>query len=282
MIPSSVFFSVPTPLNAPPLHGLKWEDSAPSSHPPLVCVHGLTRNAWDYAPLADAFAGTRRVLALDMPGRGLSAPYADARNYIYPNYVAACIAVLEKNKMGPVDWLGTSMGGLIGMMIAAARPDLIRKLVLNDIGPFLPLAGLQRIAQYVGSDRTFAKVQEAERYCRATYADFGISRDDDWRRFALSTLREKEGGGYHLHYDVRIAEIFALVKGDIDVWPVYDKITAPTLLLRGARSDLLRVQEAHAMTQRGPKAKLITFEGCGHAPALMSAEQIDAIMDFLG
>lgn len=283
MIPSSFFFSSKTPVAHTYVHGLSWcGGQTRDKKTSVVAVHGLTRNAWDFAALAVPLAPTRDVIALDMPGRGLSSPYADPHNYAYPNYVASCIAFLEEKIAKPVDWVGTSMGGLIGMIIAATRPDLIRKLVLNDIGPYLPLAGLQRIAQYVGRDQHFSNLAEAERYCRATYADFAISADEDWRRFTLSTIREKDSGGFHLHYDVRIAEVFGMVREDIDLWPVYEKVAAPTLLLRGARSDLLRADEAQKMTLRGPKAQLVTFMGCGHAPALMNAEQIGVIQDFLG
>jgi pimeloyl-ACP methyl ester carboxylesterase len=282
MVPSSFLIRLDAPALKTELHGLRWQGAAPESEAPvLVGAHGLTRNAWDFHVLAQTLQAQRTVIALDMPGRGGSDALRAPTYYTYPTYVALCIAYLEKAGLRQVDWLGTSMGGLIGMMIAAMRPDLIRSLILNDIGPFLPLAALQRIAEYVGVDQSFSTLAEAERYCRATYADFGIEETADWQRFTLSTIRQKAEGGWHLHYDVRIAGAFAAVKADIDLWPLYEQIKCPVLLLRGERSDLLRREDAVAMTRRGPKAQLVEFEKCGHAPALIDPKQIETVAAFL-
>ncbi|NDE89840.1 MAG: alpha/beta hydrolase [Alphaproteobacteria bacterium] len=257
-------------------------------------MHGLTRMAYDFMDVAQALSAKRDVYSLSMPGRGESDWLSDAEQYIYPNYVADCLHIIKDElKLSQVDWLGTSMGGLIGMWIAsldrrdasapngATGPALIRKLVLNDIGPFLPLIAIQRIAFYASRVVNFNTIEEAERHCRAIYADFNIKSDKAWRFFAEKTVRAKPEGGFTLHYDPRIAKAFADVKEDVNVWPLYDAVTCPTLLLRGAKSDVLSKEIAQEMTQRGPKAKLVTFADCGHVPALMDDEQIKTVSDFL-
>lgn len=306
--PQSSFIACPNavqPSAAPhKIHVLSWskQDKA-ASLPPVVCVHGLTRMAYDFMDVAQHLSQTRDVYSLSMAGRGESDWLTDPMHYVYPNYAADCIHIIrEALKLQQVDWLGTSMGGLIGMWVASldsaairsapsslkeagatARAEetrIIRKLVLNDIGPFLPLSAVQRIALYAGRPLNFATIEEAERHCRAIYADFGIKTDKDWRFFAEKTVRRTENG-YTLHYDPKIATAFGAVKEDISVWPMYEAITCPTLLLRGVKSDVLTKDVAHEMTQRGPKAQLVTFDNCGHAPALIEPEQIAAIEQFL-
>ncbi len=218
--------------------------------------------------------------------------------YIYPNYVADCLFIIRETlKLSEVDWLGTSMGGLIGLWTAALDsirhapavsesdlalpPALVRKLVLNDIGPFLPISAIQRIAFYVGRSLSFNTMEDVERHCRVIYADFGIKKDKDWRFFAEHTVRRSEGGGFTLHYDPGIARVFGDVKEDVSIWPLYDAVPCPVLLLRGAKSDVLSKDIANEMTQRGPRATWVTFEHCGHAPALIDADQIKVVKAFL-
>ena len=302
------------------VHVLKWPSKNPSPNlPPVICVHGLTRLGTDFSDIAAKLCETRDVYSVTMPGRGKSDWLTDPMHYAYPTYVADCLFIIRETlKLTQVDWLGTSMGGLIGMWVAAldatairsvpsedgttARADsatgpaldkrdasapnsatgpaLVRKLVLNDIGPFLPLTAIQRIAFYAGRSQNFNNMDEVERHCRAIYADFGIKTDKDWRFFAEHTVRTKEGGGFTLHYDPTISKNFADVKEDVSVWPMYDTVACPTLLLRGAKSDVLSKEIAHQMTQQGPKATLVTFENCGHAPALIDAEQIKVVEQF--
>lgn len=295
MQPHTSFIVCPNavqPAAAPhKIHVLSWsKQNKASSLPPLICVHGLTRMAYDFVDVAQHLSQTRDVYSLSMAGRGESDWLADPMHYVYPNYAADCIHIIkEALKLGQVDWLGTSMGGLIGMWVASldsaiVKNDgtrIIRKLVLNDIGPFLPLSAVQRIALYAGRPLNFATIEDAERHCRAIYADFGIKTDKDWRFFAEKTVRPKQGGGYELHYDPKIATAFGAVKEDISVWPMYDAVSCPTLLLRGVKSDVLTKEVAQEMTQRGPKAQLVTFDNCGHAPALIEPEQIAAIEKFL-
>jgi pimeloyl-ACP methyl ester carboxylesterase len=174
------------------------------------------------------------------------------------------------------------MGGLIGMMLAAQPNAPIRRLVLNDVGPFLPKAGLARIAEYVGKDPRFASLDELEAYLRRVHAPFGPISDQDWRHMALQGYRRLEGGGFGLAYDPAIGPAF-LAGGiqDIELWPVWDAVRCPVLVLRGAESDILTAATAAEMRERGPKAQLVEFPGIGHAPALMTESSIAVVRDWL-
>ncbi len=247
----------------------------------VVCAHGLTRNAHDFDRLATALQDRCRVLAVDVPGRGRSARLPDPTQYTVPVYAGLLKAWLDRLGLARVDWIGTSMGGLIGMTLTAADPARVDRLVLNDIGAFIPKAGLEPLAAYVGLDPRFASLDEAEAYLRRVHAPFGPLSDADWRHLAEHGV-VRDDDGYRLRYDPAIT-----VPGgedgveDIDLWPLYEAISCPTLLLRGANSTLLDAETADAMTRRGPKATLVTFEGIGHAPALMALDQIAAIETFL-
>jgi pimeloyl-ACP methyl ester carboxylesterase len=249
---------------------------------PVVCVHGLTRNGRDFDRLAAALASRGDVLCPDMPGRGQSTWLEDAGDYGYPTYMAAAAALLARHELDEVDWVGTSMGGLIGMFLAALPGTPIRRLVLNDIGPFVPAEGLKRLGTYVGSDPSFADLAALEADLRRVAKPFGPLSDEDWRHLATISARRRADGSLGYAYDPRIGAPFrAAEPADVDLWAVWDAITVPTLVLRGAQSDILRHEDALAMTGRGPRARLVEFAGIGHAPALMAEQQIALVRDFL-
>jgi pimeloyl-ACP methyl ester carboxylesterase len=257
------------------------EWAGPPGAPSVLCVHGLTRNGRDFDELAVALARRFRVVCPDVVGRGGSEFLAHAGDYGYPLYLADMTALIARLDVGEVDLVGTSMGGLIGMMLAAQPGTPIRRLVVNDIGPLIAKEGLLRIASYVGADPVFADLAELEAYLREVSASFGTLSDAQWRHLAEHGARRRPDGTLGRAYDPAIAEAFKTVKDDIDLWPVWDAIRCPTLILRGAQSDLLRSADAAAMTARGPRARLVEFPGIGHAPALMAEDQIAAIEDFL-
>jgi pimeloyl-ACP methyl ester carboxylesterase len=263
-------------------HVVYTEWPGPSGAPTLMCVHGLTRNAKDFDAIAEALSAHYRVIAPDMPGRGRSEWLKNPAEYAYPTYVQDCAALIARLDVESVDWLGTSMGGIIGMIVAAQPGNPIRKLVLNDIGPFLSKAGLERIASYVGLDPTFPSLEAFEAAIRKLAAPFGPLTDEQWRKMAKDTARQKPNGGWGFAYDSHIGDAFkAGPITDVDMWPVWEAIRCPTLVLRGAQSDLLTHETAEEMTRRGPKAKLIELPGIGHAPALVSEDQIGVVRDFL-
>ena len=245
----------------------------------VVCVHGLTRNGRDFDHLARVLAEDRRVICPDIAGRGLSDPLTDPEHYALPTYVGHMIQLLSRLGLDEVDWVGTSMGGLIGMGVAAMEASPIRKLVLNDVGPFLPKAALQRINTYLGLDLRFTSLDALEAHLREIHAGFGPLTDAEWRHLAEYSAARREDGRFGLNYDQRLGG--PMTTGpieDIDLWPVWDQIRCPVLVLRGIDSDLLLPATAAEMTRRGPKAEVIEVDGTGHAPALMAKDQI-AIVD---
>jgi pimeloyl-ACP methyl ester carboxylesterase len=250
--------------------------------PALLCVHGLTRNSRDFDVLAQTLSAHYRVVCPDMPGRGKSEWLGVAADYGYPLYLTDITALLARLDAERIDWVGTSMGGLIGMLFAALPNAPIGKLVINDVGALVPKAGIERIGAYVGLDPGFGDLAAFEAVLRRVHAPFGPLSDAQWHHLATHSSRRKPDGSIGFNYDPKIAEAFR--QGPIDdvaLWASWDAVTCPVLVLRGAQSDMLLASDAAAMTQRGPRAKLVEFAGIGHAPALMAEDQIAAIRDFL-
>ena len=262
---------------------LAWLEWGPERGRTVVCAHGLTRNARDFDPLAAALAGRGwRVAAVDFPGRGRSARLARPEDYAYPVYLGALAALIARLDVERVAWVGTSMGGLAGMMLAAQPGTPVARLVVNDIGPFIPQASLERIAGYVGDLPRFADLAAAEAWQRRVAAPFGRLDDATWRAYAEHMTVDDGQGGRVAHYDPAIAAAFtATPPADVDLWPVWDRIACPTLVIRGAESDLLLAETAAEMAQRGPRARVAEIAGAGHAPALADAAQVALVTDFL-
>lgn len=246
-----------------------------------LCVHGLTRNGRDFDELAEALQADWRVVCPDVVGRGDSDRLADPAQYGYPQYLNDANALIARAGAARVDFVGTSMGGLIGMMLAAQANSPVRRLVMNDIGPFIPKAGLERISGYIGKDPLFDDFAEAEAAFRRTATTFGLKTPDEWRRFVERSVRPVGDGKLGLAYDTGIARGFNQALKDIDLWAVWDKVRCPVLVLRGADSDLLTRETAEQMKTRGPGATVVEFRDCGHAPALMDPVQIGVVRDWL-
>jgi len=264
-------------------HDLSFTDwGAPDAARVVVCVHGLTRNGRDFDHLAAVLAADARVICPDMVGRGRSDRLADPEHYALPTYVAHMIQLIDRLGLGQVDWVGTSMGGLIGMGVAVADAGKIRRLVLNDIGPFLPKVALERINQYLGLDLRFADLAALEAHLRTIHAGFGPLNDAEWRHLAEHSALARDDGTLALNYDQRLA--LPLKRGpieDIDLWPVWDQIRCPVVVLRGVESDLLTAATAVEMARRGPCAQIVEIDGTGHAPVLMAKDQIEIVRSWL-
>jgi len=263
---------------------VEWGD--PANPRVLVCVHGLTRCGRDFDYLAEAMAGEYRVVCPDIVGRGRSDWLRNKALYAIPQYCADIATLLARIGAEHVDWVGTSMGGLIGMALAIQPETPIRKLVLNDVGPVITAASLERIGTYLGRVGSFDSIERAEAAVRFVSQPFGRLTDAQWRHLTVHVVRQTADGQYEMAYDPGIAEAFrtafAASEGkDLESWPLYDAITCPTLLLRGADSDLLTAEAARAMTQRGPRAGLVEFAGVGHAPMLLDGAQVAPVRDFL-
>ena len=257
----------------------EWGD--PANPRVVVCVHGLTRNGRDFDTLAQALAPDFRVLCPDIVGRGESDWLANAQDYGYPLYLSDLTALIARAGVDSVAWVGTSMGGLIGMMMAAQPRTPVHRLVVNDVGPLVPKAALQRLGGYVGKAGSFPTFEAYERYLREVCAPFGPLTDVQWRHLAQHSVRRDDAGRFVPGYDPGIAQPFGGEPKDVVLWPVWDAIRCRTLVLRGARSDLLLHDTALEMTRRGPRARLKEIEGVGHAPALMDKDQIEIVRDFL-
>jgi pimeloyl-ACP methyl ester carboxylesterase len=261
--------------------GLSWTEWGPPDGPAVVCVHGLTRTGRDFDALAAALAARgRRVYCPDLPGRGLSDRLPEPMLYQPPSYVLALAHLLAR--IGEeVDWVGTSLGGICGMMVAAAPGQPIRRLVLNDVGSRVPADALSRIAAYVRLPLTFADVTALEAHLRLVHASFGPLTAAEWRHLAETSARVLPDGRIVLHYDPAIGEAFATaVEGALDLGPVWARVAVPVLLLRGAESDVLEAEVARGMARR-PGVELVEWPGIGHAPALMEPAQIGRIVEFL-
>ncbi|WP_416818026.1 alpha/beta fold hydrolase [Denitromonas sp.] len=267
-------------------HGLhrmaytEWGD--PANPRVLVCVHGLTRNGRDFDFLAAALANDYRVVCPDVVGRGRSDWLKIKAGYGFPQYVADMVTLIARLDVPTVHWVGTSMGGLIGMILAALPGSPITRMVLNDVGPKITVESIHRIAEYVGAAPVFANLDVAERYIREVSAPFGPLTDAQWRHLTEHAVSAVDGG-VAMVYDPGIAETFreSPLESDVDLWDVYDAIRCPTLVIRGADSDLLLHETALEMSQRGPKATLVEFEGIGHAPMLLDPAQIEVVSRFL-
>jgi len=259
----------------------EWGD--PRNRNVALCVHGLARTGRDFDEFARALCGQFRVVCPDVAGRGDSDRLPDPRLYAIPQYAADMMTLIARLDVETVSWVGTSMGALIGMALAAQKGAPISRLVLNDAGPVISHASLERIGDYLGKAPVFASIEKAEAYVRAISAPFGPHSDAQWRFLTESWVRKHEDGSYHAHYDPKIAEPFrtGMPKGDMELWPLYDAVQCPTLLVRGELSDLISRDTAAAMAKRGPKARVVEIKGVGHAPTLMHADQIAVVRGFL-
>lgn len=263
------------------LHVTAWGDPAA---PALVLWHGLSRTGRDFDTLARHLADRFHILCPDTIGRGLSSwSTAPDDDYGIPVYCAHAVELLDRLGIDECRWLGSSMGGLIGLALAgspgtAARID---RLVLNDVAPQLNLAAVERIRDYVTQVAEFATMAGFEAHLRTIYAPFGRLTDEEWRNTADCSMRRRDNGRISLHYDPAVMRVFVEQFRDFDMWAVYDAVRCPVLMLRGESSDLVTPEVAAAMTRRGPCARLVTIPDCGHTPALNTPAQFALLEAFL-
>ena len=257
------------------------EWGAPGNPRVVVCVHGLSRTGRDFDVVGKAMAATHRVLAVDLPGRGASDWLADPADYGFPTYLGALTALIARSGACEVAWVGTSLGGLLGMVMAAQPGSPVSRLVVNDVGPVIETASLARIGTYIGQDPTFATYEDIAAYVREISAPFGTLSDMQWDHLVRTSVGQRPDGRWGMHYDPGIAVPFRTAPAPPDLWPVWDAIACPTLVLRGADSDLLAATTAATMSERGPKPRVISFKGVGHAPMLLGPEQVGPLCQFL-
>ncbi len=263
---------------------VEWGD--PANPRVLVCVHGMTRSGRDFDVLAQSLAEKFRVVCPDVVGRGLSDRLRDPAYYVTPQYAADMVTLIARLNIESVDWLGTSMGGLIGMALAAQKETPIKRLILNDVGPVVDASALKRISDYLGSPPDFASMVEAETYMRQVAAPFGKLTDGQWRHLTECVVQPATQGRIKLRYDPDIAVPFKTMVAaqggkDVELWPIYDVIRCPTLVIRGETSDLLTRETVAAMRERGPRASAVEIPHVGHAPMFMDAAQIAVVREYL-
>ncbi|CAD5367182.1 Alpha/beta hydrolase [Rubrivivax sp. A210] len=278
-------------IDARGLHRMAYWEWGDAANPRvLVCVHGMSRQGRDFDTLARALQGDYRVVCPDVVGRGRSERLADPRAYGLPTYVADMVTLLARLGVAQVDWVGTSMGGLIGMVLASladgAGQRLVRRLVLNDVGPRVETRFLDRLKRYLGQPAHWYTLEEAADALWAISPGFGPHTREQWLALTAPML-VPDGDGFKLHYDPAIAEPVRTLTpeiaaaGEAILWAGYDRIAAPTLLLRGTESDVLSEATAREMTERGPRASLVELAGIGHAPTLVAPDQVALVVDFL-
>ena len=261
-----------------------WHWPGRADRVPVICVHGLTRQGRDFDVLARRLsAGGRPVWCPDLPGRGHSEWLRDPEQYHLLQYGADMNTVLARVGAQQVDWVGTSLGGLVGMMLAAQPGNPIRRLVLNDVGPYISAQALRRLGTYVGSpDRRFASLDDAQRRLRERLAPFGDLTDDEWRHLTQHSVKPDGQGGVEFRYDPDISRTYRRWQYvSVSLWPVWNAIRCPVLVMRGADSDFLSPDTVARMKRSGPAVSTVEVAGCGHAPALMRDDQISAITSFL-
>ena len=274
-------------LSAEGFHHMAYVEWGDAANPRvLVCVHGLTRCSRDFDFLAQALADDYRIVCPDVAGRGRSDWLRNKSRYDLPQYCADMTTLLARRNVETVHWVGTSMGGLIGMALASQPGSPITRLVLNDIGPVLSAASLVRVGEFLGKAPRFDSVEQAEAFVRFVSAPFGSLSDAQWRHLTVHLLRTAADGKLEFAYDPGIAQRYREMQAscggkDIEMWPLYDAIACPTLLLRGETSDVLTHETALQMSQRGPRAKLVEVAGVGHAPMLLDTTQIAPVRGFL-
>ncbi len=288
-------------VSCPDAHGghrmAYWQWGKPQAGHVVMCVHGLARQGRDFDVLAQALCARGgddvRVVCPDVVGRGRSDWLKDPMGYQLPAYAADMLVLLQQLQPATLDWVGTSMGGLIGLGLCG-QPELplpvpIRRLVLNDVGPVVQWQAVQRIGSYLGQPVRFQSLEQAADALWVISSSFGPHTREQWLALTRPMLKPAADaqGGFVLHYDPAIAVPFraltqaSAAQGEAVLWRLYDAIRARTLLIRGAQSDLLSLETAQAMTQRGPRARLVEFAGVGHAPTLIAPDQVQLVSDFL-
>jgi len=274
-------------LGAGGLHRMAYWEWGDAANPRVVvCAHGLSRQGRDFDTLARALCGDYRVVCPDVVGRGRSDWLADPAGYQIPAYVADMVTLLARLDARELQWVGTSMGGLIGLGLASLQGTPVRRLVLNDVGPTVQYEAIARIGTYLGMRVQWRSAEEAADYMLGISKGFGPHSREQWLALTRPMLKA-QGDGFVPHYDPSIAVPFRSVTpelaaaGEAALWASYERVSCPVLLVRGAESDLLSPATALAMTQRGPKAALREFAGVGHAPTLVAPDQVEAVREFL-
>lgn len=267
-----------------PAHNISYlEYGDPNNEKTIICAHGLTRNAHDFNKIAAALESSYRIIAIDYPGRGKSAYFKNPEHYNYPVYVKDSVKILKNLQINKPIWLGTSMGGIIGMALASYYPKLLKGLIMNDVGPFIPASIISKIGKYASQPPFFEDLQAAKEYLKMIYSQFGITNEEDWNYMTEHSFIINPQGKYQMNYDQSIVKGMKLTSKkikDMNIWHIWHKISCPMLIIRGAKSDILTESTLEQM-KKTKKFDLYTVYEAGHAPSLMTENQIDVIKHWL-
>ena len=248
----------------------------------LLCVHGMARTGRDFDYLAQALSAQYRVVCPDLVGRGKSHRFQQRASYSVRQYLADLASLIARLEVSSLDWFGTSMGGILGMAVAAQPQTPVRRLILNDVGPQIPPEAINRLVQYIGIKSHFPTRQQGEEFLRLVYAPFGITREEHWQHLFRHTVVEDKKGGYTLNYDPNIVGATEEKnQPQEDLWTFWDKISCPVLVIHGEDSDILTKETLALMGQRGPQFDLVTVPRCGHVPMLFEESQINQVQEWL-
>lgn len=259
---------------------LEWGD--PNNDKVVVCVHGLTRNSYDFEDLGTLLAQDYRVISIDMPGRGSSDWFANKNHYNYPAYIKDLVLFIKAMKLPSVYWVGTSMGGLLGMCLATYYPKYIKAMVINDVGPEIPNRTLDRIRKYTGKEAVFDSFEEGQQFMKVIFKYCGVKDEVHWKRLAETSLMQGNDGKYRLNYDTGVSEKATRKNRPemLDLWYLWKKVNCPVLLIHGAKSDILLSSTIEKM-RRYREFDLHVVEEAGHAPALVYERDLEVIKEWL-
>lgn len=266
-----------------PEHKIAFVEWNPSAKRTIICMHGLISNSRDFDYLAVKLASEFRVISLDMPGRGDSDWFDNKSLYQYPVYISDILALLKSLNITEVDWIGTSMGGVTGIALAAEYANLIKSLVLNDIGPEIPGKALAKMRKYIGMSPAFDNFAHAKRHLQMIYKNFGVVDDEHWDHLVNHTTYIDENKKYRLKYDPQISETFKIDINnpqDVIFWDLWEKIKCPILLIHGTQSDILLQHTVDRMAA-SDNIEIYKMHDAGHAPALVDDEEIEHIYAWL-
>lgn len=267
-----------------PEHKISYlEYGDPDNKETIICAHGLTRNAHDFHKIATSLSPFYRIISLDYPGRGKSDYFSNPEHYNYPVYIKDSVKILKKLQINKPIWLGTSMGGIIGMALASYYPKMLKGLIINDVGPYIPASIISKIGKYASQTPYFENLNMGKEHLKMIYSQFGITKEEDWEYMTTHSFKQTQEGKFQMNYDPALVKGMKLISKeikDMNIWHIWQRIICPMLVIRGAKSDILSEETIEKMK----KTKIFDLHivnEAGHAPSLMAEDQIQVVKEWI-